>query len=70
MNPAVITLVLTIMMPPNVADIQLKIQEVSIEGCLSDAKQFLEHGVPAAAKDSIGVAALCLVPKGASGDEL
>jgi hypothetical protein len=70
MNPAVITLVLTIMMPPNVADIQLKLQESSIETCLSDSKEFLDHGVPEAAKDAIGVAALCLVPKGASGDDL
>lgn len=70
MNPAIITLVLTIAMPANVPDIHLKLQEPSIEVCLSDAKDFLDHGVPKAAKDAVGVAAMCLVPKGAVDDEL
>jgi hypothetical protein len=63
MNPIVITLVLTIGMPPNVPDIQLRLKEPSIEICLSDAKEFLMRGVPKTAKDAIGVAAACLVPK-------
>ena len=70
MNPAVITLLLTIAMPPNVPDIQLRLNEPSIELCLNDAKEFLVRGVPKAAKNAVGVAAMCLVPKGANGDDL
>ena len=68
MNPTVITLVLTIGMPPNVPDIQLRLREPSIEACLTDAKEFLIRGVPKAAKDAIGVGALCLVPKDADNE--
>ena len=70
MNPVIITLILTIVMPPNVQDIQLKLKEPSIEACLNDAHDFLDHGAPKAAKDAVGVAAACLVPKGNADDEL
>ena len=50
-------------MPPNVPDIQLRLKEPSIEVCLSDAREFLVHGVPKGAENAVGVAAMCLVPK-------
>jgi len=55
-------LVLTIVMPANVRDIQQKFAAGSLEECWLDAKAAVQHGVPKALADdgAVGIMAGCV----------
>lgn len=46
MNTATVFLILTIVTGPDQPDINKQIPEPSIEACIKDAAEFLNHGVP------------------------
>ncbi len=64
MEPAVILLIIAYAMPGRVPDIQMKIDEPSLEVCWQEAKEFVERGVPDLLKDkgAVGLYAGCRAP--------
>ena len=63
MNAAVAVLIIAYVMPGRIPDVQLLLDEPSLELCWSEAQTFVSQGIPDTVKDkgAIGIYAGCKV---------